>query len=147
MPYRAARFGDAGWSSPVARQAHNLKVVGSNPAPATTDSRDIAELRSPASGRAVSFVLSTAKLSISTVSSRRCRRDLVSALPLSRQGDGFPIALALGHHRPGHARDLVGERDRRDFRRSTLEQLGKPRTMFDAVDLGVADHGQRAGAS
>ncbi len=26
---------DAGWSSPVARQAHNLKVVGSNPIPAT----------------------------------------------------------------------------------------------------------------
>ena len=26
---------DAGWSSPVARQAHNLKVVGSNPTPAT----------------------------------------------------------------------------------------------------------------
>ncbi len=25
----------AGWSSPVARQAHNLKVGGSNPAPAT----------------------------------------------------------------------------------------------------------------
>ena len=32
---------DAGWSSPVARQAHNLKVVGSNPTPAptTTDVR------------------------------------------------------------------------------------------------------------
>ena len=28
-----AKF-DAGWSSPVARQAHNLKVVGSNPTPA-----------------------------------------------------------------------------------------------------------------
>ena len=27
----------AGWSSPVARQAHNLKVVGSNPAPATIE--------------------------------------------------------------------------------------------------------------
>src|ERR1700691_4180863 len=27
----------AGWSSPVARQAHNLKVTGSNPVPATTD--------------------------------------------------------------------------------------------------------------
>ena len=26
---------DAGWSSSVARQAHNLKVAGSNPAPAT----------------------------------------------------------------------------------------------------------------
>ena len=29
------RHPDAGWSSPVARQAHNLKVAGSNPAPAT----------------------------------------------------------------------------------------------------------------
>ena len=28
-------LGSAGWSSPVARQAHNLKVVGSNPTPAT----------------------------------------------------------------------------------------------------------------
>ena len=28
---------DAGWSSPVARQAHNLKVVGSNPTPAPKD--------------------------------------------------------------------------------------------------------------
>jgi hypothetical protein len=28
-------FGGAGWSSPVARQAHNLKVTGSNPVPAT----------------------------------------------------------------------------------------------------------------
>ena len=29
----------SGWSSPVARQAHNLKVVGSNPTPATNVSR------------------------------------------------------------------------------------------------------------
>ena len=29
----------AGWSSPVARQAHNLKVVGSNPAPATSSDK------------------------------------------------------------------------------------------------------------
>ena len=29
----------AGWSSLVARQAHNLKVVGSNPAPATKSGR------------------------------------------------------------------------------------------------------------
>ncbi len=33
-PYRFI----AGWSSPVARQAHNLKVAGSNPAPATNPS-------------------------------------------------------------------------------------------------------------
>ena len=31
---RSSKF-IAGWSSPVARQAHNLKVAGSNPAPAT----------------------------------------------------------------------------------------------------------------
>jgi hypothetical protein len=31
--YQRSKFA-AGWSSPVARQAHNLKVVGSNPTPA-----------------------------------------------------------------------------------------------------------------
>src|SRR3954469_24534364 len=31
----ARALSGAGWSSPVARQAHNLKVAGSNPAPAT----------------------------------------------------------------------------------------------------------------
>ncbi len=30
---------DAGWSSLVARQAHNLKVVGSNPTPATSNKK------------------------------------------------------------------------------------------------------------
>ena len=34
----------AGWSSPVARQAHNLKVVGSNPTPATKSTRTIKSL-------------------------------------------------------------------------------------------------------
>jgi len=30
---------------------------------------------------------------------------------LRRKRDGFPVALALGHHRPDHPRNLVGERD------------------------------------
>jgi hypothetical protein len=34
--YSYAPVSDAGWSSLVARRAHNPKVVGSNPAPATT---------------------------------------------------------------------------------------------------------------
>ena len=34
-PRDTANTPGAGWSSPVARQAHNLKVAGSNPAPAT----------------------------------------------------------------------------------------------------------------
>ena len=33
--WKLSRSRDAGWSSPVARQAHNLKVTGSNPVPAT----------------------------------------------------------------------------------------------------------------
>jgi hypothetical protein len=33
--FEARKSFGAGWSSPVARQAHNLKVAGSNPAPAT----------------------------------------------------------------------------------------------------------------
>jgi hypothetical protein len=38
---------DAGWSSPVARWAHNPKVAGSNPAPATNPLRSqISDLRS-----------------------------------------------------------------------------------------------------
>ena len=35
------KLGDAGWSSPVARQAHNLKVIGSNPIPATNLFNDL----------------------------------------------------------------------------------------------------------
>ena len=37
-------IGGAGWSSPVARQAHNLKVVGSNPTPATKLKHKIQQL-------------------------------------------------------------------------------------------------------
>ena len=39
-PKRRRALVDAGWSSPVARQAHNLKVVGSNPTPATSNPFD-----------------------------------------------------------------------------------------------------------
>ncbi len=38
------KFLDAGWSSPVARQAHNLKVRGSNPLPATKKANNTGHL-------------------------------------------------------------------------------------------------------
>src|SRR3546814_6750425 len=38
----------AGWSSPVARQAHNLKVVGSNPTPATRGRNSLHKASEPA---------------------------------------------------------------------------------------------------
>ena len=41
----------AGWSSPVARQAHNLKVVGSNPTPATRISQHTQTLERRPQGR------------------------------------------------------------------------------------------------
>ena len=37
----------AGWSSPVARQAHNLKAAGSNPAPATKQSPNHSQQQKP----------------------------------------------------------------------------------------------------
>ena len=40
----------AGWSSPVARQAHNLKAAGSNPAPATKKSKQNSTLQPPSGG-------------------------------------------------------------------------------------------------
>ncbi len=40
-----SKFGIAGWSSPVARQAHNLKVRGSNPLPATKFHNKINKMR------------------------------------------------------------------------------------------------------
>ena len=48
----------AGWSSLVARQAHNLKVAGSNPAPATiflTDRDDLSRLRDPEPHRKILY--------------------------------------------------------------------------------------------
>ena len=52
-----AFFFDAGWSSPVARQAHNLKVVGSNPTPATNYIHKINNLDYPQSRRFLRFFL------------------------------------------------------------------------------------------
>ena len=34
-----------------------------------------------------------------------------SLISLCRKRPGFPVSLALRHHRPGHSGDLVGERD------------------------------------
>ena len=45
----------AGWSSPVARQAHNLKVTGSNPVPATKIQNDIKYIEPDMNSRVLSF--------------------------------------------------------------------------------------------
>src|SRR5215469_7745818 len=61
-----------------------------------------------------------------------------------RECDGFPIALAPGHHGPRHSCDLVGKRDRSDLGGPARQQCSEPGPMFGAMDFGIADHGQRA---
>ena len=57
---------DAGWSSPVAREAHNLEVAGSNPVPATFSNyrRNKRFCYLPAVGSAARFLRSKAEDSV-----------------------------------------------------------------------------------
>src|SRR4051794_12917990 len=69
------------------------------------------------------------------------RRNLV----LRRKRDGLPVTLALSHHGPGHSGKLVGKRDGGDLGRSPGQQCREPGAVFGAVDLGIADDGERTG--
>src|SRR5260370_42464372 len=53
--------------------------------------------------------------------------------------------LAFSHHGPGHPRDLVGERDGGNLRWPPRQQRREPGPMLGAMDLGVADNGERTG--
>ena len=54
MPHALCRSSkNAGWSSLVARQAHNLKVAGSNPAPATKPKSLIQRVLCPTKASAI----------------------------------------------------------------------------------------------
>ena len=64
---------------------------------------------------------------------------------LRRKRDGFPVALALSHHGPGHSGNLVGKCDGGDLGRPPGQQCREPGPMFGAVDLGIADDGECAG--
>ena len=75
----------AGWSSPVARQAHNLKVVGSNPAPATN-----LEASKPLRHQGFSLVRTNVKLKYIALSDR-----LYRYVCACRSDAGDPILEAL----------------------------------------------------
>src|ERR1035441_436121 len=64
---------------------------------------------------------------------------------LRRKCDGLLVALASNHHGPDHSRDLVGKRDGGDLRRPPREQCREPGPTLGAVDLGIADDGERTG--
>src|SRR4029077_19373598 len=64
---------------------------------------------------------------------------------LRRECGGFSVAFVPGHHRPCHPGEFVGERDGGNLGGSPRQQCGEPGSMLRAVDLGIADHGERAG--
>ena len=69
---------DAGWSSPVARWAHNPKVAGSNPVPATNIRKPLVMITDRA--RAFPFLGSGPESCVPSLKSRGRVRALVSCL-------------------------------------------------------------------
>src|SRR5260221_12268763 len=61
---------------------------------------------------------------------------------LPRKCDGLLVTLTLGHHGPGHPRNLVGKRDGGDLGRPPPQHRREPGPMPRAMDLGVADDGE-----
>src|SRR6516165_11553741 len=69
----------------------------------------------------------------------------VGAISLYLQRGRIIVALSSSHHRPRHSGELVGERDGCNFGGPPGQQGCEPGPMPGAVDLGIADHGERAG--
>ena len=65
-------------------------------------------------------------------------------LELPRKRCGLFVTLPLGHHGPGHPRDLVGKRDGGDLCRPPGQQCREPRPVLSAMDLGITDDSKRA---
>ncbi len=76
---------DAGWSSPVAREAHNLEVAGSNPVPAT--------LKPPRSHQAVAGVYFLFR---GAVEHGKSRRAIHKPPPHHTYAVAWPVPLAVG---------------------------------------------------
>ena len=77
----------AGWSSPVARQAHNLKVTGSNPVPAT--------IRKPRPSPDGAFVRSLPRTGASRDDCPRCKLLRKLRVPLPQHQHLAQDALGL----------------------------------------------------
>ncbi len=103
---------DAGWSSPVARQAHNLKAAGSNPAPATNTTT---HTPTP-SPKAESHGAKTR--------SRRARR--------GRGGEGWPSRMILTDGAPKGRGGAAVSSKRSCSRPSGTRQKGAARQRPDA---------------
>jgi hypothetical protein len=115
-------FPDAGWSSPVARWAHNPKVAGSNPAPATKFLMRSPAFAPPERRQGGLFVFlaavtSAARFPLSARSGRGIRFS-IPRYPNSRDGQQCDAdSVRLGHRRdevyalPARA-EAVGRQER-----------------------------------
>jgi len=88
-------------------------------------------------GPALHYVL----FALPTFTSRR----MSARSRLRRKRDGLLVTLALGHHGPGHPRNLVASAMAADLGRAPPQQRREPGPMLGAVDLGVADDGECSG--
>src|SRR5271166_2077792 len=69
---------------------------------------------------------------------------VLGAISLDPQPSRIIVSLASSHHRPGHSGELVGQRDRSDFGRPSCQQCCDPGPILGAMELGIADDGERA---
>jgi hypothetical protein len=101
------RIPDAGWSSPVARWAHNPKVAGSNPAPATKSSEGLCPSDSPTVSLARRFAASL-RSPDSLAALARSEWGFVGAPTRisSRQSLGFLLSWVMRHARAGLLRNI-----------------------------------------
>ena len=101
-PARRLEPSDAGWSSPVARQAHNLKAAGSNPAPATTLTERRSASRSavflfaipPSAARATSTMLASYPTISTSIAPRSA--GFTSTRSIRPRQVGHPVTVAFG---------------------------------------------------
>src|SRR5689334_11551788 len=77
----------AGWSSPVARQAHNLKVVGSNPTPAPNLTKASPATARPFCCAPVSDIAGSTRARVAPFEGARARKELFNrhAFDLARR--------------------------------------------------------------
>jgi hypothetical protein len=91
----------AGWSSPVARQAHNLKVTGSNPVPATNTAKSPPN---PSVGGLLLCPACTRSVIANQVSSNRPGRSRNHVLPKPGSTHSHPPNLSATRRSPSASR-------------------------------------------
>ena len=93
----------AGWSSPVARQAHNLKVVGSNPTPATRNTKKYQRLQSRANNWGYARVcINAASIPLPDVDTRQQPTTMTNIRRRKRPlRGGFGVQRGGAFHRSG----------------------------------------------